>query len=49
MKEHPERDLVIDLAAQSAQPINRWIEEADVFGLLNELGMQVVAQVLRAA
>ena len=42
MKEHPERDLVIDLAAQSAQSINRWVEETDVFGLLNELGMQVV-------
>lgn len=42
VEEHPERDLIIDLAAQSAQPINRWIEETDVFGLLNELGMQVV-------
>ncbi|MGM0832328.1 MAG: mobilization protein [Pseudomonadota bacterium] len=42
LEEHPERDLIIDLAAQSAQPINRWIEDTDVFGLLNELGMQVV-------
>ena len=42
VEEHPERDLIIDLAAQSAQPINRWVEETDVFGLLNELGMQVV-------
>ncbi|KHJ50044.1 mobilization protein [Vreelandella venusta] len=42
VEEHPERDLIIDLAAQSAQPINRWVEETDVFGLLSELGMQVV-------
>ncbi len=42
VEEHPDRDLIIDLAAQSAQPINRWIEETDVFGLLDELGMQVV-------
>jgi hypothetical protein len=42
VEEHPERDLIIDLAAQSAQSINRWVEETDVFGLLNELGMQVV-------
>ena len=39
VEEHPERDLIIDLAAQLAQPINRWVEETDVFGLLNELGM----------
>lgn len=42
VEEDPQRDFIIDLAAQSAQPINRWIEETDVFGLLDELGMQVV-------
>ncbi|WP_249977498.1 mobilization protein [Vreelandella olivaria] len=42
VEENPERDLIIDLAAQSALPINRWIEETDVFGLLSELGSQVV-------
>ena len=29
VEEHPDRDLIIDLAAQSAQPINRWIEVAN--------------------
>jgi CO dehydrogenase nickel-insertion accessory protein CooC1 len=42
VEEHPDRNLIIDLAAQSAQPINRWIDETDVFGLLDELGIQVV-------
>lgn len=39
---NPELDLIIDLAAQSAQRINHWIEETDVFGLLTEMGMQVM-------
>ncbi|REG84264.1 mobilization protein [Marinomonas pollencensis] len=38
---YPERDLIIDLAAQAAQPLGVWIEETDVFGLLDELGYQV--------
>ncbi|HDZ49482.1 hypothetical protein LCGC14_0265310 [marine sediment metagenome] len=38
----PGRDLIIDLAAQSALRINHWIEETDVFGLLSEMGMQVM-------
>ncbi|AQU84859.1 MULTISPECIES: mobilization protein [unclassified Halomonas] len=42
LDENPERDLIIDLAAQSSLPINRWLEETDVFGLLSEMGMPVV-------
>jgi len=41
IEEHPNRDLIIDLAAQAARPLGEWIEEADVFGLLDELGYQV--------
>lgn len=41
VEENPERDLIIDLAAQSAQPIDKWIAETDVFGLLDEMGLQV--------
>lgn len=41
IEEHPEKDLIIDLAAQAAQPLGKWIEETDVFGLLDELGYQV--------
>ena len=41
LEEQPDHDLIIDLAAQAAQPLGKWIEETDVFGLLDELGYQV--------
>ncbi|MCB5161355.1 mobilization protein [Marinomonas algarum] len=41
IEEYPDRDLIIDLAAQAAQPLGKWIEETDVFGLLDEMGYQV--------
>ncbi|TDO98945.1 mobilization protein [Marinomonas balearica] len=41
IEEFPEKDLIIDLAAQSAKPLDKWIAETDVFGLLDELGYQV--------
>lgn len=41
VEEYPERDLIIDLAAQAAEPLGQWIEETDVFGLLDDLGYQV--------
>ncbi|MEO9655052.1 mobilization protein [Marinomonas sp.] len=41
LEEKPDHDLIIDLAAQAAQPLGKWIEETDVFGLLEELGYQV--------
>lgn len=41
IEEYPDRDLIIDLAAQAAQPLGLWIEETDVFGLLDEMGYQV--------
>ncbi|MEL0612722.1 mobilization protein [Marinomonas arenicola] len=41
IEEYPDRDLIIDLAAQAAQPLDVWIEETDVFGLLDEMGYQV--------
>lgn len=41
VEENPERDLIIDLAAQAAQPLGKWIEETDVFGLLDDMGYQV--------
>ncbi|WNL39470.1 mobilization protein [Halomonas sp. PAMB 3232] len=37
----PERDLIIDLAAQSSQALGRWLDETDVFALLDELGARV--------
>ncbi|SBS32286.1 hypothetical protein MSP8887_01695 [Marinomonas spartinae] len=41
VEEYPERDLIVDLAAQTAKPLGKWIEETDVFGLLDEMGYQV--------
>lgn len=41
IEEYPDRDLIIDLAAQASQPLGKWIEETDVFGLLDEMGYQV--------
>ncbi len=40
-EEQPELDLIIDLAAQTSTRLGEWIEETDVFGLLDELGHQV--------
>ncbi|WP_432696577.1 mobilization protein [Marinobacterium sp. YM272] len=37
----PDHDLIIDLAAQTSARLGEWIEETDVFGLLDELGYKV--------
>ncbi|WP_111979306.1 mobilization protein [Algibacillus agarilyticus] len=39
--ENPKHDLIIDLAAQAAQPLEKWIDETDVLGLFEELEYQV--------
>ncbi len=41
VEEKPDRDLIIDLAAQTAKPLGQWIDDTDVFGLLDELGYEV--------
>ncbi|MCZ2723181.1 mobilization protein [Marinomonas sp. 15G1-11] len=41
IEENPEHDLIIDLAAQTSQSLGKWIEETDVFELLDEMGCQV--------
>ncbi|MCO4784370.1 P-loop NTPase family protein [Marinomonas atlantica] len=41
MEENPDKDLIIDLAAQAAKPLGEWIDETDVFGLLDEMDYQV--------
>jgi len=38
---NPERDLIIDLAAQTSTRLGEWLEQTDVFGLCEELGYQV--------
>lgn len=37
----PDINILVDLAAQSAQGLNKWIDESDVFGLFAELGRPV--------
>ncbi|TCK05670.1 mobilization protein [Marinobacterium mangrovicola] len=37
----PDHDLIIDLAAQTSTRLGEWIDETDVFGLLDELGYEV--------
>lgn len=37
----PPPRVIVDLAAQTAAPLARWIEEADVLGLMAELGVAV--------
>lgn len=37
----PSREIIVDLAAQSARRLDRWIAEADIIGLLKEMGYSV--------
>lgn len=41
LEANPDKDLIIDLAAQAAKPLGEWIDDTDVFGLLDELDYQV--------
>jgi hypothetical protein len=36
-----QRNVIVDLAAQTAAPLARWIKESDLLGLLAEMGVQV--------
>lgn len=38
---HPEQSVIVDLAAQTLAPLSRWIKESDLFGVFQELGVQV--------
>ena len=37
-----ERDILVDLAAQTSQPLHRWIEQNDLLNLAQELGTEIV-------
>ncbi|EXJ13988.1 P-loop NTPase family protein [Imhoffiella purpurea] len=37
-----ERNVLVDLAAQTASPLHRWIDQADIMGLASEEGIPVV-------
>ncbi len=38
VENQPESDIIVDLAAQTSKRLNEWIDEADVFGIFDELG-----------
>lgn len=37
---NPDHDLILDLAAQTARQLDKWIEDSDVLGIFTELGYQ---------
>ncbi len=39
--ETPPRSVVVDLAAQTAAPLARWVNDSDLLGLLAEMGVAV--------
>lgn len=39
--DNPPRSVVVDLAAQTAAPLARWVNDSDLLGLLAEMGVAV--------
>ncbi|WP_341318645.1 mobilization protein [Paraburkholderia sp. IMGN_8] len=39
--EDPERRVLVDLAAQTQQPLSQWLDDADVIGLAEEHGLKL--------
>lgn len=39
--EHPQNDIIVDLAAQTTANLQRWIDECDLFSLLEETQTEV--------
>ncbi|MBC8209701.1 MAG: mobilization protein [Gammaproteobacteria bacterium] len=39
--QNPQHDIIVDLAAQTSQRLNKWIDDSDVMGAFAELGYQV--------
>jgi hypothetical protein len=40
--EHPSQRILVDLAAQTHQPLAEWLEESGVLALAEELGMRLI-------
>ena len=40
-EDNPQADIIVDLAAQTTQTIQQWIEDSDLYGILQELGYQL--------
>ena len=39
--ENPERRILVDLAAQTQEPLTRWMDESQLLGLAPELGLNI--------
>ncbi len=42
LDEHPECDIIVDLAAQTAHNVFQWIDESGFYDLMREIGTKVV-------
>lgn len=40
-EDNPAQSVIVDLAAQTAAPLSRWVKDSDLIGLLQELGVSV--------
>lgn len=40
-EEHPNQSVIVDLAAQTAAPLARWIKDSDLLALLQDMGIKV--------
>lgn len=40
-EENPEANIIVDLAAQTARHLHKWVEDSDVFGIFDSLGFEV--------
>lgn len=40
-EDNPAQSVIVDLAAQTAAPLSRWIKDSDLIDLLEEIGVQV--------
>ena len=40
-EDNPAQSVIVDLAAQTAAPLSRWVKDSDLIALLQELGLSV--------
>ncbi|GAA3964789.1 division plane positioning ATPase MipZ [Allohahella marinimesophila] len=40
-EDHPDSDIIVDLAAQTSRSLERWIDDSDAFAAFEELGKEV--------
>lgn len=40
-EQNPDANIIVDLAAQTARHLHKWIEDSDIFGIFDSLGFDV--------